>query len=236
MDPYTWTSRENIRLLAEKIKPKSTILDVGAGPQWAKSYFEKNNHKYLACDVEQSRFSKIQDFFVVDEHLPIPDRSIDVLISNSVLEHLRNPSIALSEYHRVLKPKGVLYLQTNFLYQEHGNPHDYLRFTLEMIQILVTENGFKISRGAKIGSRFALVIDNISAYYVRKIAIVLQFFFEFETLGKVLLAIPRLVLSLSNAILGALIFTFLLLLRILGNFSQLKDHNFYPGVYIVAEK
>jgi hypothetical protein len=75
MDPYTWTSRSYIHQIAKLIEPNSIILDVGSGPQWARFYFEKYNHEYLGCDIEESRFANIQDFYVTDELLPWPDKN-----------------------------------------------------------------------------------------------------------------------------------------------------------------
>lgn len=38
--------------------------------------------------------------------LPIEDKYFNVVISESVIEHIHNPSIFLSELNRVLKPDG----------------------------------------------------------------------------------------------------------------------------------
>lgn len=42
--------------------------------------------------------------------LPFPDGSIDYVCSSHVLEHLPNPIAGLLEWHRVLRPGGLLYL------------------------------------------------------------------------------------------------------------------------------
>jgi SAM-dependent methyltransferase len=42
--------------------------------------------------------------------LPIPTGELDYLCSSHVLEHLVNPLFGLCEWHRVLKPGGLLYL------------------------------------------------------------------------------------------------------------------------------
>jgi len=38
----------------------------------------------------------------------LPDRCFDVIFANHVLEHLQNPRIAFEDWHRLLKPTGVL--------------------------------------------------------------------------------------------------------------------------------
>ncbi|MFH0818404.1 MAG: methyltransferase domain-containing protein [Patescibacteria group bacterium] len=42
------------------------------------------------------------------EQTPLESNSIDIVISEFVLEHLQNPTVALKEIFRVLKPNGVL--------------------------------------------------------------------------------------------------------------------------------
>jgi SAM-dependent methyltransferase len=190
----------------------------------------------MGCDIEESINADIQDFFVVDEQLPLLDNSIDALISNSVLEHLRDPQAALSEYHRVLKPNGILYIQTNFLYQEHGNPHDYLRFTLEMLRYLTTTNGFTVLESSKIGSRFALIIDNASANYANRMSKILQFFFQFDSIKRLLLLLPFLLFTIITTVIGTVTFLGLVVLRIYGNLPRFRNHAFYPGVFVKAKK
>ncbi len=50
------------------------------------------------------------DFLADARTLPIPDDTLDYLCSSHVLEHLPDPIAALHEWHRVLRPGGLLYL------------------------------------------------------------------------------------------------------------------------------
>lgn len=50
------------------------------------------------------------DFLADAAALPLPDDTLDYLCSSHVLEHLPDPIRALYEWHRVLKPNGLLYL------------------------------------------------------------------------------------------------------------------------------
>jgi SAM-dependent methyltransferase len=40
----------------------------------------------------------------------LPDRSVDFVIANHLLEHLEDPISGLREMHRVIRPSGILYL------------------------------------------------------------------------------------------------------------------------------
>jgi ubiquinone/menaquinone biosynthesis C-methylase UbiE len=111
--------------------------------------FETNSNKYLGCDVESSDYSGIQDFLVGDEILPLESNSLDLIISNSVLEHLKIPETAIAEWYRVLKPGGYLFLQTNFLYQEHCSPDDYFRFSIYGLRELLNRENLEIKLSKK---------------------------------------------------------------------------------------
>lgn len=52
--------------------------------------------------------------------LPFADNSVDVVICRWVIEHLQKPELALSEFHRVIKPSGKLALFTPNLLHYYG--------------------------------------------------------------------------------------------------------------------
>jgi SAM-dependent methyltransferase len=51
------------------------------------------------------------DFVAPAERLPFPDSSQDFVLSSHLLEHASDPIAALIEWHRVLKPEGMLFLR-----------------------------------------------------------------------------------------------------------------------------
>lgn len=52
--------------------------------------------------------------------IPLSDNSYDIIIFMEVIEHLYNPSFALKEFYRILKPGGRLYLTTNNISYFYG--------------------------------------------------------------------------------------------------------------------
>lgn len=235
LDPYTYWSKTNVMNLANELKLHGNVLDVGSGGQWARNIFEIKGHKYLGCDIKECVNPEKQDFFVEDARIPLPENSQDLIISNSVLEHIDTPELAVSEVNRVLKKGGLFYCQTNFLYQEHGNPNDYYRFTLNGLSALMIRNNFIIVNAAKIGDFSTFINDNIAGYIVNKMSIILGHFFNLKFSGR-LAAIPLLFIAIIvNNLISTMTLILLLCNRLLGELFR-TNNAYYPGVYILCQK
>ena len=67
---------------------------------------------------------------VADAHgLPLPDASIDLVVTEHVMEHLLNPMAAAAEIERVLRPGGIVLAKIPFLFPWHGGYLDFFRVT-----------------------------------------------------------------------------------------------------------
>lgn len=71
------------------------------------------------------------------ENLPFIDNSIDAIICDYVLEHVKNPKVIVDEICRVLKPGGLVYVGLPFIISYHSAPGDYFRWTKNGIQELL---------------------------------------------------------------------------------------------------
>ncbi len=68
--------------------------------------------------------------FVADiKSLPFEDNSVDGIISECVLEHVRDPKATIEEMHRILKPGGLVYVIVPFVFSFHSSPHDFYRWS-----------------------------------------------------------------------------------------------------------
>ncbi len=74
--------------------------------------------------------------------LPFADASIDRIAADSVLEHVAHPHNVIRECWRVLRPGGVMRLATPFVFNLHGYPDDYLRYTPSFYERACREAGF----------------------------------------------------------------------------------------------
>ncbi len=63
--------------------------------------------------------------------LPFRDNSVDMLISESTIEHTRDAETAMREMRRVVKPGGFVYISIPFVMPFHASPNDFLRLTHE---------------------------------------------------------------------------------------------------------
>lgn len=237
LDPYTYNQHEKIFLLAESnTKDYSIVLDIGAGSQWPRPYFEENRFAYHSCDIEQSANSNLQTFLVIDELIPVNSESYDLVISLSVLEHLKRPEVSINEIFRILKTGGEFFLQTNFLYPEHGSPQDYYRFTIYGLNEMMLRSGFEVISIEKIGNRLTLFQHSILYSYLNFLNNQVHKFFRKNNYLK-FLYFPRLIsVWLLNLIISIPLYILLIVLSYLGRYLSRKINVFYTGVAVHAKK
>ena len=71
--------------------------------------------------------------------------SFDGVLSCSVFEHLERPWIAAESIREVLKPRGLVFIQTHQTFPIHGYPSDYYRFSKEALKSLFgPASGFEV--------------------------------------------------------------------------------------------
>lgn len=151
------------------------------------------------------------------ESLPFEDNSIDLIISQEVLEHVQNPSLAVQEMFRVLKKDGLIYCQLPFVIGYHPGPTDFWRFTKEGIVEIFQRHGFFIKEvGISVGGG--------TGFY----RICVEFFATFFSLPLSLLYIPF-------KILFSLFFYPIKWLDFLFKYSNQRDR-ISGGYYIITTK
>lgn len=90
----------------------------------------------------------------------VPVGVYDIIIANSVFEHLYNPFIAIQEIEKVMKPNGLLFWHTPFMFEQHGVPHDYFRYTVAGARNLVESAGLEVLLAEPDGG-YAAVLSNL---------------------------------------------------------------------------
>ena len=121
--------------------------------------------RMLAWSATKGR--KADRWFHADAHSMsrvLPRAAYDLLILNSVFEHLRQPFDAMRECVRLLRPGGLLFLHTPAIYPMHGVPDDFVRYTLAGVRALVEGAGLQVVSAEEDGGA-AAVLGNILAVH-----------------------------------------------------------------------
>ncbi|MEO6065485.1 MAG: class I SAM-dependent methyltransferase [Lysobacterales bacterium] len=131
------------------------VLDIGCADRWVERSLP-SHCLYYGCDsavTGKDIYGAQPHFFADAKQLPILDDAADTVVLLEVLEHLREPRVALMEIVRVLKPLGVLILTMPFLYPMHDEPHDYQRYTAHGLAREMEHAGLTMERiGPSLGS------------------------------------------------------------------------------------
>ena len=114
-----------------------------------------------------------------------PENVFDLVFSAATFEHLAMPWVVASEINKVLKPGGVVFVETHFAYGLHSLPWHFFHFTDTGLKTLFAAVGFECIEAAMsnpVEGKFAASADEYlrgekitgmfchSAYLGRKIA------------------------------------------------------------------
>ncbi len=106
------------RAIRDNLAPESRILDAGCGlGQWVHFLYSRG-YSPIGLDYAQPLIDAVREVYPEQEwvqgsvqELPFEDHSLDGIISWGVIEHDESgPKAALEEFHRVLRPSGVVVL------------------------------------------------------------------------------------------------------------------------------
>ncbi|MGJ3243116.1 MAG: class I SAM-dependent methyltransferase [Opitutales bacterium] len=87
-----------------------TALDIGCREGHQARWLESRGYRVTAIDIEQV-YPKAE-VVDVDQGLPYPENTYDLVWCSEVIEHLRDPAAFVAEAKRVLRPGGRLVLTT----------------------------------------------------------------------------------------------------------------------------
>ena len=108
---------------------------------------------------DTSRIDLVSDITAI----PSPDASFDVILCSEVLEHVPEPTHALDEFRRLLKPEGILILTAPFASLVHFAPYHYCTgFSRYWYEHHLTNLGFKIKELTPNGDWFAYTEQEIT--------------------------------------------------------------------------
>ena len=119
-------------------------LEFGASTNYKKNFstYVKGKSKFFYSNLDKFQSKKIIPLDLTKK-LKIKSNEYNNILVFNVLEHINDHSITFKEIKRILKKNGNFLASTPFLYQVHGAPRDYYRFTKDFFAEKLKEIGFK---------------------------------------------------------------------------------------------
>jgi len=142
---FNWSIYDAGDAMIERHRPnlRGLLIDLGCGDRPYEAYLRQYCDQYIGIDWGSTQHTRVADVLAdLNEPLPVQDAVADTVISFSVMEHLREPSLFLREAARIMRPGGKIILQVPFMWRVHEAPHDFFRYTLYGLDYLFRGAGF----------------------------------------------------------------------------------------------
>jgi SAM-dependent methyltransferase len=136
---------ELITFVASEVE--GDVFDYGCGSAPYRRLFSRCK-SYTGADIAAS--PAVDRILKSDGMTREADESYDTVLSTQVLEHIKEPELYLRECHRLLRREGELILTTHGLFEEHGCPYDFQRWTCGGLEALVQKSGFQLIESGKL--------------------------------------------------------------------------------------
>ena len=145
------------------LRPGSVVLDLGGNKIRKRGQFdiEKYNLRVVYSNLS---IVKSPDVQADAAYIPFVDNSFDVVICSELLEHVPNPPDVLNEVYRVLRPGGLLLICVPLLYQIHGDPYDFGRYTDYYWSVTLGKIGYRETVIEKQGLFWSVLVGFLTAW------------------------------------------------------------------------
>jgi SAM-dependent methyltransferase len=141
------------------------ILDVGGSKKSGYHELIKGRHDFIVGNINDSY--GIDIIFDAQQIWPFEGEYFDGVLFVNLLEHLSNYEIAISEAFRVLKKGKILVGVVPFMFNVHGSPNDFFRYTKAGLEHILSRAGFSNIRIKELGTGSFSVIYHTLLGFVR---------------------------------------------------------------------
>jgi ubiquinone/menaquinone biosynthesis C-methylase UbiE len=118
-DMFTFWEHVYRYAFASRLVPGKRVLDIACGEGYGAAALQKAGAAHvIGVDVSESTCMHVRNKYGLNaklgtaEQIPLPDNSVDVVVSFETIEHVPDPSRFLDECVRVLAPGGRLVIST----------------------------------------------------------------------------------------------------------------------------
>ena len=161
------------------IKLGGDTLEFGAIDDKEKTFsnFFIGKSKFKYSSLSKKKINTI--ILDLTKNLTVRNNKFNNVLLFNVLEHLPDYRKAFAEIYRILKKDGLLIGSTPFLYQVHGAPNDYFRFTKSFFEFNLKKNNFKKITVKNLGYGPFVASYSLLASYLKFLPIVSDLFLLF---------------------------------------------------------
>lgn len=136
-------------LFKKHIHPQDVVLDFGCGGGWVLKQQECKRRIGIEVNPTTIKIAEENGIEVYDVLNDLEDESVDVIISNSALEHTLNPLEELKELYKKLKTGGsIIFIvpceNISYKYKPNDINHHLYSWSPMAIGNLFTEAGFYV--------------------------------------------------------------------------------------------
>lgn len=135
-----------------------SLLDIGCGNGDICHYFVQKGFSVFGVDVEDCRRTENKNFYfqlISSERIPKADACYDIILSNHVIEHVKDQDLHMREIRRLLRPGGLVYFatpnKTSPFMRGHKNNNKVLSWT-SVRQLLRRHDFFWYDYGVEVAS------------------------------------------------------------------------------------
>jgi SAM-dependent methyltransferase len=101
--------KAELEVFLSHINSPASLLEIGGGTGEQALALQKIGFQVVSIDLQTSNYTSSRCFPVIDydgKHFPIGDKTVDIVFSSNVLEHISDLKTTHSETRRVLKKDG----------------------------------------------------------------------------------------------------------------------------------
>ncbi len=142
---------------------EGAILDVGGSKKSGYHDIIGGTHTITTAGIDQTYGIDIE--FDAEKIWPIEDGSYTAVLLINLLEHLYDYGTAIRESFRVLSDGGKVVGVVPFMFNVHGSPNDYFRFTKSTIERLFLDAGFSAIEVHELGTGvFSMIYQSLISF------------------------------------------------------------------------